>query len=63
VAEGWASLMFVQLVMFCLLFLLLAIVSEYVSRILIEAKHRPLYYVREELGGTRLDIENIVDAR
>ena len=63
VAEGWASLMVVQLVMFCLLFLLLAIVSEYVSRILIEAKHRPLYYIREELGGTRLDIENIVDAR
>ena len=63
VAEGWASLMVVQLVMFCLLFFLLAIVSEYVSRILVEAKHRPLYYVREELGGTRLDIENIVDAR
>lgn len=63
VAEGWASLMVVLLVMFCLLFLLLAVVSEYVSRILVEAKHRPLYYVREELGGTRLDIENIVDAR
>lgn len=63
VAEGWASLMVVLLVMFCLLFLLLAIVSEYVSRILVEAKQRPLYYVREELGGTRLDIENIVDAR
>lgn len=63
VAEGWASLMVVQLVMFCLLFLLLAIISEYVSRILVEAKHRPLYYVREELGGTRLEIENIVDAR
>lgn len=63
VAEGWASLMVVLLVMFCLLFFLLAIVSEYVSRILVEAKHRPLYYVREELGGTRLEIENIVDAR
>ena len=62
VAAGWASLMVVQLGMFCLLFLLLAIISEYVSRILIETKNRPLYYVREDAGGTRLEIETIVDA-
>jgi dolichol-phosphate mannosyltransferase len=41
VVAGWASLMVVQLGMFCLLFLLLAIVSEYVSRILTETKNRP----------------------
>jgi dolichol-phosphate mannosyltransferase len=62
VAAGWASLMVVQLGMFCLLFLLLAIISEYVSRILTETKNRPLYYVREDAGGTRLEIETIVDA-
>jgi dolichol-phosphate mannosyltransferase len=58
---GWTSLMVVQLGMFCLLFFVLAIVAEYVSRILIETKNRPLYYVREETGGTRLHIENMVD--
>lgn len=62
VAAGWASLMVVQLGMFCLLFLLLAVISEYVSRILTETKNRPLYYVREDAGGTRLEIETIVDA-
>ena len=62
IAAGWASLMVVQLGMFCLLFLLLAIISEYVSRILTETKNRPLYYVREDAGGTRLEIETIVDA-
>jgi polyisoprenyl-phosphate glycosyltransferase len=61
-APGWASLMVVQLGMFCLLFLVLAVVSEYVSRILVETKNRPLYYLREDLGGTaRLHIRSIVE--
>lgn len=59
--SGWASLMVTQLAMFCLLFLVLAVLSEYVARIMTETKQRPLYYVREELGGTRLNIDNIVD--
>lgn len=63
VVAGWASLMVVQLGMFCLLFLLLAVVSEYLSRILTETRNRPLYYVREEAGGTRLEIRTIVDLR
>ena len=57
---GWASLMAVQLLMFCLLFFFLAIISEYVSRILVETKNRPLYYVREDVGGTQLQIDPIV---
>jgi polyisoprenyl-phosphate glycosyltransferase len=61
-APGWASLMVVQLGMFCLLFLVLAVVSEYVSRILVETKNRPLYYLREDVGGTtRLHVESIVE--
>jgi len=59
--SGWASLMVTQLGMFSLLFLVLAVLSEYVARIMTESKQRPLYYVREEIGGTRLDIDNIVD--
>lgn len=61
IVEGWASLMVVQLLMFSVLFLFLAVISEYVSRTLLEVKHRPLYYVREETGGTQFDIENILD--
>jgi len=59
--EGWASLMIVQLLMFWILFLFLAVISEYISRILVESKNRPLYHVREEFGGTRFDIGNIID--
>lgn len=62
VVEGWASLMLIQLLMFSLLFLFLAMLSEYVSRILTESKNRPLYYIREENGGTKFEIGNILDA-
>ena len=60
--EGWTSLMALQLLMFSLLFLFLAVFSEYISRILIESKQRPLYYIREEHGGTRIAIGGIVSA-
>lgn len=61
VVEGWTSLMAVLLGMFCILFLFLAVISEYIARILSETKNRPLYYVREEIGGTRLDIGSLVE--
>ena len=61
VVEGWASLMVVQLLMFSILFMFLAAISEYISRTLLEVKQRPLYYVREDNGGTKFDVENILD--
>ena len=61
VVPGWTSMMVVQLLMFCILFLFLSIISEYIARILVESKNRPLYFVREELGGTSFSIENIID--
>jgi dolichol-phosphate mannosyltransferase len=61
VVPGWTSMMAVQLLMFCILFLFLSVISEYISRILVESKNRPLYFIREELGGTSFSIENIVD--
>jgi polyisoprenyl-phosphate glycosyltransferase len=61
IVEGWTSLMVVLLLMFCILFFFLSVLSEYTYRILDESKNRPLYYVREEYGGTRFDIASIMD--
>lgn len=47
-AEGMASLLLVISGLFALLFLFLAVISEYIGRILVESKNRPLYYIREE---------------
>jgi dolichol-phosphate mannosyltransferase len=43
-----ASLLLVISGLFALLFLFLAVISEYIGRILVESKNRPLYYIREE---------------
>ncbi len=53
---GWATGSIQTSVMFLLVFLILAILSEYVGRILTEIQHRPLYYVREE-RNSRASIE------
>lgn len=54
IASGWTSLVVIINFFFCLLFAFLAVISEYISRILRESKHRPLYYA-EEIRGGRLD--------
>jgi glycosyltransferase involved in cell wall biosynthesis len=48
-ADGIASVIFLIAGLFSVLFLFLAIISEYISRILIEAKNRPLYNVKQEI--------------
>lgn len=52
IESGWASLFFVMTMMFSILFIFLAIFAEYISRILIETKDRPLYYIAEELNSS-----------
>ena len=47
--DGVASILCVSGIMFSLLFLFLALLSEYISRIMLETKKRPLYFIREEI--------------
>lgn len=47
-ADGMASVIFITAGLFAVLFLFLAIISEYIGRILVEAKNRPLYYISED---------------
>ncbi|MGH9631556.1 MAG: glycosyltransferase [Bryobacteraceae bacterium] len=47
-AEGWLTMSVTSTAMFFLLFIILSILSEYVARILDEAKDQPLYFVEAE---------------
>jgi dolichol-phosphate mannosyltransferase len=48
VAEGWVTTSVQHSVMFFFLFLILAVLCEYVGRLLDETRERPLYFVAEE---------------
>lgn len=54
VAEGWITLSLQHAVMFLLMSLILAVIAEYVGRVLSESRDRPLYFVRDELTSTAL---------
>lgn len=51
-ADGVASVIFITSGLFAVLFLFLAILSEYISKIMIETKARPLYYLREVIDNS-----------
>ena len=61
IADGWTSLMLMVSLMFAILFMFLAVISEYLGRTLTESKDRPLYFVREEYGNTKFDVNHIVN--
>jgi hypothetical protein len=51
VVEGWTTLSLELSVMFFLLFLLLAVMAEYLGHLLVESRDRPLYYVLDEFAS------------
>lgn len=51
--QGWTSLMVVVLVIGGLQLFVLGIIGEYLGRLFIEAKGRPLYLIREVVGEPR----------
>lgn len=52
VAEGWVTLSLQEAVASFVLFLVLAVMIEYLGRALQETGNRPLYYVSDELNST-----------
>ncbi|MFZ3122409.1 MAG: glycosyltransferase [Thermodesulfovibrionales bacterium] len=64
IVPGWTTTAVVNSVMFFLIFLILAIFSEYLTRILRETKGGNLYFIREELNSCvfpkNVDRKNVV---
>lgn len=54
-ADGMVSIIFLISGLFSILFLFLAVISEYISRILIETKNRPLYNVKLDITHDSLE--------
>ena len=57
-ADGVASVIFLVSALFSVLFLFLAILSEYISRISIETKNRPLYNIHSQITYESLKHED-----
>lgn len=54
VAEGWITLSLQHAGMFLILSLVLAVMAEYLGRVLVESRDRPLYFVRDEHSSSVL---------
>jgi glycosyltransferase involved in cell wall biosynthesis len=52
VAEGWTTLSLQSSLMFFILFIIMAVLAEYVGRILAESRQEPPYHIMEELTST-----------
>lgn len=52
VEKGWTTLSLQSSVMFFFLFLALAIISEYIGKILVESRNEPPYNIMQELSST-----------
>ena len=57
-ADGIASVIFLTSGLFSILFLFLAVISEYISRILVESKNRPLYNIKQDITHETINSAN-----
>lgn len=62
VIPGWASTLLPILALGGFQILMLGLIGEYIGRLYIEVKHRPLFVVREKLEHGNLDEGEIIDA-
>lgn len=64
VQPGWAATSFQNATMFGLLFFIVAVVCEYLARLLDEVKVRPLYFIEDEIQSsvmlTNFEMRNVV---
>jgi glycosyltransferase involved in cell wall biosynthesis len=56
VQPGWTGIMATMTLFFGVLFLMLGIISEYLYRILLESKQRPLYFIARRAGFQITDL-------
>ena len=55
VAPGWTGIMATMTFFFGLLFMMMGLVTEYLYRIFVETKDRPIYFVSEKSGSLPVD--------
>ena len=61
--QGWASLMVAVLMLGAVQLISLGVIGEYLSRLYIEVKQRPIYHVRRSVGFARATGEAEADRR
>jgi glycosyltransferase involved in cell wall biosynthesis len=61
VAEGWTTLSLQNSVMFFILFAILAVLSEYITRIFINNQNRPFYLIKHESRSLILERKNEIN--
>ncbi len=52
VAKGWTTLSLQASAMFFILFMILAVLSEYIGKLLVDSRDEPAYYIMQELSST-----------
>ncbi len=52
IAEGWTTLSLQSSAMFFILFMILAVLSEYIGKLLVDSRGEPPYHIMDELSST-----------
>lgn len=52
IEKGWTTLSLQSSIMFFLLFMIIAVLAEYIGKILVESRKEPAYHIMQELSST-----------